>query len=278
MAGLDSFLWLTPILMLAVVALLVFVGCDQVFGLNQASLGAQNLQANPGFPAPGTRVTPADLTWDGTGDATLQVYRAVSPDGPFTNIGESSSSAYTDGTVTDGTTSYYLVLSVPPNAENVPVAVTPQPPFVFAINPLGAVASNLSSFLGMEIKVGGSAITVYALGRFMIEGNKDTHELQIVDASNNSVVVTVLVNMAGGTPGSFVYTALPTPVTLNATTNYYVVSLEELNGDQWHNDLTMVVTTSDAIVTASIEGNGTTYTKHNNTAGATFGPLDFLYL
>jgi hypothetical protein len=90
------------------------------------------------------------------------------------------------------------------------------------------------------------------------------------------MVVTVLVNMAGGTPGSFVYAPIRTPVALNANAEYYVISLETVNGDQWYSNTTKLATTDVATITNSVFGDGTTYTK--GPAGTTFGPLDFLYL
>jgi hypothetical protein len=275
MAGHDSFLLLMPILMLAVVALLVFVGCDQLFGINAITLPPPppmlTLEANPGIPQPGTRITPVDLTWNT--DANGLVNRSTLLNGPYGTVGEAGGS-YTDTTVTDGTTYYYTIGG--DNGVGGPVSVTPQPPFVTAFNTLGAVANNFSGFMGMAIRIGGNPVMVYALGRLMVAGNNSGHEIWIVDPSNGSPFAKLIVYMAGGTPGSFVYSPLSIPINLNANTDYYVVSSERVGGDQWHTDTTTLATTSVAAVIASVSGTGTTYTKH--TPGATYGPLDFLYL
>jgi hypothetical protein len=276
MAGLDLFLLLTPILMLFVVALFVFVGCEDILGLKPTVI-ALDLQATPGTPPPNTRITPVNLNW--TPASTVTVYRATDPN--RTNYQQltsaSSDTSYTDPDVNDGTTYYYLVEGNGSYGYGGPASVTPQPPFVESFITLAGLRNDLSGYVGMAIRVGAAnPVTVYALGRLMVAGNNGVHEVRVVDASNNSVVAAVGINMAGGTPNSFVYNTLLTPVTLTAGADYYVVSAEVSGGDQWHDDATTLATSGIASVTDSVFSfDGVNFITHST--NATYGPLDFLY-
>jgi hypothetical protein len=83
-----------------------------------------------------------------------------------------------------------------------------------------------------------------------------------------------LVNMAGCTPGQSVYTALQTPISLQAGLSYYLVSLEVQWGDTWYN-LGPVSTTADALVTNSVYFYGTWVGF--GSAGTSYVPPNFRY-
>src|SRR5262249_7026666 len=109
--GFDSFLLLTPFLLLAVVALLGFVGCDRVFGLTYFQPDVENLQAVPG----NSQVT---LTWDPYRDGDDQPatdYHVVrsSGGGPKTDIDTiSTNTTFVDTGLMNGTTYTYYVYGV----------------------------------------------------------------------------------------------------------------------------------------------------------------------
>ncbi len=84
------------------------------------------------------------------------------------------------------------------------------------------------------------------------------------------------INIADGTPGTFVYVALVSPVTLNANTSYYVVTQETQGGDQWYDYNTTVQTTSVATVTSAVYSSGSLYFAPGS-IGQSYGPVDFLY-
>jgi hypothetical protein len=212
-----------------------------------------------------------NLNW--TPASTVTVYRATDPKGPYQQFSASSDTSYTDTDVNDGTTYYYNVESS--ETAGGPVPVTPQPPFVESFTTLAGLRNDFSGYVGMAIRVGANPVTVYALGRLMVAGNNGVHDVRVVDASNNSLVAAVGINMSGGTPNSFVYNTLLTPVTLTASADYYVVSLESLGGDQWHDDGTTLATSGVASVTDSVNGSGVNFTTHS--PNTTYGPLDFLY-
>lgn len=128
----------------------------------------------------------------------------------------------------------------------------------------------------MNLTVGTQALTVSAVGRICVANNASTHTVKFVNAATGSDVTgaSASVNMAGCTPGQFVYTAIA-PVTLSAGTSYYLVSQETAGGDTWY-DLGGVSTTSDAAVNTAVYAyNGSWITI--STANVSYVPPDFQY-
>lgn len=136
--------------------------------------------------------------------------------------------------------------------------------------------NNFTGFAGMNLTVGTQALTVSAVGRICVANNASTHTVKFVNAATGSDVTgaSASVNMAGCTPGQFVYTAIA-PVTLSAGTSYYLVSQETAGGDTWY-DLGGVSTTSDAAVNTAVYAyNGSWITI--STANVSYVPPDFQY-
>ena len=100
--------------------------------------------------------------------------------------------------------------------------------FVTARTLGGSLRSDFSGWLGMQITVGASPITVTRLGRIYAGAPAGSHTLKIVQQSTAQDVpgASVTVSTAGRTPNEFVYGSLAAPVTLAANTTYYVVSQE----------------------------------------------------
>jgi hypothetical protein len=119
------------------------------------------------------------------------------------------------------------------------------------------VRNNYSGWVGTQLTIGSSSLTVTAVGRLCLPGNSGTHTVEFVNASNGQAVAggSALVNMAGCTSGQFVYATLATPITLQAGVNYHLASLEVLGGDTWY-DFGGVTTTSAALVTNSVYHDG----------------------
>jgi Concanavalin A-like lectin/glucanases superfamily/Bacterial Ig domain/Chitobiase/beta-hexosaminidase C-terminal domain/Bacterial Ig-like domain (group 2) len=163
---------------------------------------------------------------------------------------------------------------------SVSLTVTSNTPTDFVTSKtLGAIRNDYTGFVGMNITVGASPITVTALGRIVLAGNTGSHVVKIVQASNGADVTggSVTVNTAAGEPGSFAYASLSSPITLNANTSYYVVTQETQGGDQWYDyNNTIVQTTNVATVGTAIYGSGSSYFTEGST-GQTYGPVDFLY-
>ena len=144
---------------------------------------------------------------------------------------------------------------VPPDFLFTGSAPTSTPAFVTAFHLDGAPLRNdFSSFVGMKLTVGAAPLNVTSLGRACLTGNALMHTVKFVLASTGVDVVgaSAAVNMAGCTPGQFVYAA-PSggAFTLQPNTAYYAVTQETSGGDQWY-DHGMLTTTSDAAVNNSI--------------------------
>src|SRR6266480_6498952 len=107
----DSFLVLTPFLLLAVIALFAFVGCDRVFGLQHFPDPVSGLQAVAG----NSEVT---LTWDAFPNATD--YHVVRTLGTTSTELDTMSSAttYTDTGLTNNTTYSYSVYAKTPDGDS----------------------------------------------------------------------------------------------------------------------------------------------------------------
>ena len=149
----------------------------------------------------------------------------------------------------------------------------------FVINKtLGTLRNNYSGWVGMAITIGSNALPVNALGRFVAAGNSGSHTVKIVNGSTGADVpgASVSISTAAGTPGTFQYGNLSSPVTLTPGSVYYVLSLESAGGDQWYDHDTTVQTASVASLTSAAYGTGSPYLT-TGTAGQTYVPLDFVY-
>lgn len=124
------------------------------------------------------------------------------------------------------------------NANNcyVPVAFkysSASTPFVSG-HGMTTLRNDYTGWLGMEINVGSSAMTVNQLGRWVVPGNSGTHIVKLVDATTGIDLASASVATAGAPSDQFKYTPLPSVVTLPANSTYYVLSQETQGGDQWY--------------------------------------------
>ena len=85
------------------------------------------------------------------------------------------------------------------------------------------------------------------MGRWFASGSTESHTLRLVVAATKADVPggTVTVSAAGAAADEFHYAALPAPVTLAASTVYYLLSEEVAGGDGWY-DQTTALTGSGA--------------------------------
>jgi hypothetical protein len=150
-------------------------------------------------------------------------------------------------------------------------------PFVIAYSN-SSPRNDFSGFVGMSFTIGGSDLSVQALGRVCLSGNLNTHAVKLVSASTGADVAggSVSVAMSGCSAGQFVYGNLPSAVTLSKGIKYYVVSQETAGGDTWY-DLTGSIT-----VTADAQVNGPLYSYNgawiqNGTGKLSYVPVNFQY-
>lgn len=141
----------------------------------------------------------------------------------------------------------------------------------------GLEKNDVSGRIGMKVTTGSKPIKLLSLGRMAVTGNTQSHALNVVRASDNTIVATATVGMSGATTGSFKYATLPSAVTLAANTQYYVVSQETSGGDKWLDSTTVIIANNVAVVNSAVTNvSGAVWTESGST-GQTFGPVDFIY-
>lgn len=144
----------------------------------------------------------------------------------------------------------------------------------------GTPRSDYSEPLGCCFDVGGSPITVTHLGRWIISGNNQIHTVSLGTGTTGfplSVLGSVSVDTTLGTPGTFLYTALGSPVTLSASTRYVIVSSETAFLDSWLNAFSFTFATN-----AAAPLSGSVFTGGGNLVvsagdGASYIPCSFKF-
>jgi len=141
----------------------------------------------------------------------------------------------------------------------------------------GTARNNYTGFVGMKVTVGATPVTVTQLGRLYLSGS-GTHTVKLVVASTGVDVAGGSVSVSGGTGGQFQYATLTSPVTLAASTAYYVLSGETAGGDPWYDDDTTITATSVASLGGPVYGTGPgNWTPIGTLAGKSFVPVNFKY-
>ncbi|MBZ5675069.1 MAG: immunoglobulin domain-containing protein [Acidobacteriia bacterium] len=219
------------------------------------------------------------VTASGTG--LSYQWQSMPSGGSFSNISGATSSTYTTplAALADNGTQFRCVVtngqgSATSNAAT--LSVSNATAFVTS-KTLGTARSDYSGWLGVKITVGNASMIVGALGRIVAPGNVGTHVVKIVNATTGADIASVTVATSGGTAGTFAYTALSTPVTLNANTSYFILSQEGQIGEAWYDNDTSVTNTADAVVSGAIYGTTAPYSLASAPAGHMYVPVDFKY-
>ncbi len=155
--------------------------------------------------------------------------------------------------------------------------VTSPGAFVTSISSLDILRNDYTGWVGFSMTTGNQAITITALGRYIVSGNNQAHTIKIVRASDNADLGSVKLSTAGKTAGQFAYTDLASPLGLLANTTYYIVSQETTDSDKWHNNgNTILNTKSEATVNKGVYFNGSGYSI-TGISRTSYVPVDFKY-
>jgi len=283
----DWFVLLTPLLMLGVIALVRFVGCNQVFGLEQTDL----IVDPPIHVNPTARDQGVDLTWEYTKDADrFEIwFHADTPDN-FTLFSDSNIAVNVDAqgvqhgsasmsNLTNGTLYFFKVRAYVGDkfGESDPMAAAPGVTSFVTVMTLGNDRFNLTGRCGMAVRMNAN-IKATQLGRVML-GNTKPHELSIVDSSQPNVPLAKVDWIPAGQDGQFVYYPLSQPVLLQAPRTYYILTHEE-SGEHFHDILGMTVSTSSVgEITSGVYDDETAMTPlmPYGTTNQLYGPVDFRY-
>lgn len=189
-----------------------------------------------------------------------------------------TSAAAVNGSVYSNGASWAVIST--PNTSYVPVsflyaAGPPDTTLLSGFSPASNLRNDFTGWVGTKFTVGSANVTVHSLGRIFATGNSGAHTVKIVLAADGSNVpgASVSLSMTGGTPGQFWYADLASPVTLQANTSYYLVSLEQAGGDAWY-DYGPVSPTSLAAVNNAVYFDGTKWVSVGG-ANYSYVPLDF---
>jgi fibronectin type 3 domain-containing protein/sarcosine oxidase gamma subunit len=224
------------------------------------------------------------LTWNSSSGATsYNVYRGTSSGGESSTAIATgiATTSYVNTGLTYGVTYYYEVKAVNSNGNSGYSNEANASPTTVAWvtgTTTGTVRSNYTGFVGMKFTTGSSAVTVQRLGRWIVSGNSGSHEVKLTLASSGVDVSggSVTVNTSGQTAGQYCYVTLSSPITLSASTAYYLTTDETNGGDSWYNDNTTITTTG---VASSNNGEyyASGWVNDNSTADTSFGPVSFTY-
>lgn len=277
----DSFVLLTPILMLPIVALLAFVGCNWFYGLDPT------YPLSPGPGPTGLQATAGNgkvvLEWDDyPGAIGFKVKRGETSGFYPTTETIDPMTTYTDSGLTNGTTYFYVITAETAQIESEASGEASATPTAAALvaflkpDVLGSLIGTVTGWFGMVIDVGGSDVVVETLGRMVAPGNSQIHVIKIVDGTGADVPgAFVSVNMAGGAINEFRYMPLVPPVTLNNTKTYFIVSQEIAGVDAFYNHDTTVKTSDAAAVTSAARG-GPPYVA-DSVPQQSYGLVNFQY-
>jgi len=144
-----------------------------------------------------------------------------------------------------------------------------------------------SGWYGFQFNTGGNTPRISHLGRYRLASNSGTHNLrlyQYVDgAGGDALLGSASVDLSTGPDYDFVYGRLTSPVTLAASTTYYIISEESSTGDQFFQDHWSAPYTRLTTFTSGIATEGGSV--HTTSLGSvtidqtsdffTFGPLNF---
>ena len=289
----DSYLFLTPLLTFLVVALVGFVGCDQLFGLDRVD----EPPPSPGAPS-GVKAEPRNgevvVSWtlyNGGGDKLKVKWGTVEGSHPDTHvIDDPSTIEYAVGPLMNGVKYYFVVSALKgtvesPDSEEVnatPGLYGVVMPFIDPATVQLGSSRQYTAWMGMGFQTAASTMTLRELGRWFDKDVNGSHSMRIVAAAAPTVILAtaVIAKSAASTKNEFVYAPVASPITLAANTDYYVVSDEDATTDPFHDsDLTRVSILNSAAgvkeyaVFGDDAGNYTTAP----TTGAAYGPVDFKY-
>ncbi len=300
----DSFVLLAPIYLLGVIALVGFVGCAQVIGVDDWRPQGGPPPEAPTPPQAPTNVhgTPSDgvvtLFWDPYPPALLfEIDRKIAPPGPPPASYDFLDSvtpaelpttvdgflAYEDHTVTNGITYHYVVRAMTGDgtSENSgDIEATPKSNFGPFVMQFAAGTPRLGEdgWFGFAFVAVAQGVTVQKLGRFYSPSDSGTHEINIIEGASLQVLGTATVSPASEPLDGFMYADVkPSPVDLKPNDEYFVVSHEALGGDEFLTQDTTVTTRPEADVTNAIESATLVAFSPAGGPNHVYGPVNFQY-
>jgi hypothetical protein len=262
----DPYLALTPLLLLGIIGLIRFIGCNQIYGLDETTAIVEPVGDLVAVPAD-QRVT---LSWSypGSGDATgFRIDVAGGAFDPPPALDASARAADITG-LTNGVLYTFSVFAERGTDASAPKTLSVAPGVTSYVIDQPALSgierNNYGGWVGMEILVGSTPIVVTQLGRIIARANSGVHAVKIVSPATMpagapvdgidrvSADVTTIAQSDQSNVGTFAWATLPQPFTLQPNTIYFIVSLEANGGDLWYEEQSLPTTSVAAIQFSSI--------------------------
>lgn len=284
----DFYLLLTPILVLMIVSLVGFVGCNWFFELEET------VPYPP--PAPPTGLTAAprdsavDLSWDaytGADKLTIKMgtIQGSHPSGHEVLVTDTT---YPWPGLVNGQTYWFAMTATSMGFESAESNEVSAIPGLYGVvlpfldqTQLGSMRQ-FDGWMGMRITTGPGNLTLRALGRWFDAAATGSHAMRIAAAANPMVPLAsvTVVKSAPNTRSEFVYENLTSTIPLAANTDYYVVSEESAAAEPFHDSDLTRVSILDANAGADARaafGDGAGNYTVAPTTGAAYGPVNLLY-
>ena len=292
----DAYLALTPFLVLGIIGLVRFIGCNWIWDLEPTVAEVKPVDALEAEPAD-RRV---ELTWTYLSTENITGFRVDVTGGDADAVpplGASARSVTVTG-LTNGTLYTFSVVAERGTDASAAAIIQATPgvtSFVKDDPPItGMARNNYSGFVGMEIMVGPNPIRVTQLGRIVAPSNSGVHQVKIVSPVTTpegqpvdgidvvSTNVTTIAQLDGSNIGKFEWTPLPQPVTLEANKIYFVVSAEMTGGDLWYEQQPLQTTAVAALLFSTNtlppgDPDAGKYGRPTMGQGLAFVPVSFRY-
>lgn len=293
-ANMDAYLALTPLLVLGIIGLIRFIGCNWFWGLEPTV--AEVEPVGDLVATGGNNMVHLTWTFPSTADATG--FRITVSGGPFDvppPLDASARLADVTG-LTNGITYTFSVVTERGTDASIAVTTTATPginSFVDDDPPIfGTVRNNYTGWVGMEIMVGPNPLIVTQLGRIVAATNSGSHVVKIVspattplpgqpvagiDVVSANVTTVAVVNQSN--VGKFAWAVLTQPVTLQPNTIYFVVSSETDGGDLWFQEQALPTTAAASLLyaTFTVETGPDAGKYARSSQGFGYVPVSFRY-
>ena len=281
----DFYLLLTPLLVMGVLGLIRFIGCDLVFGLIEVKPTIPTMLD----PIPGNQRV--DVRWTypaGYAESFTVKYGTVKggpyPDDVTVTVTDESRTLFMEPVtgLMNGTTYYFVVnadTGEKTSQDSIEKTATPDPGFVLRTTLGPQQRRDIQGFVGMSITIIGSNLVVTHLGRIHFPGNTQSHVVKIVDAATGMDVGSpVTIQMPAGPENEYAFAEMTEAATLEASKRYYVVSEERDGGDFWYDLPNQSETTAVALLEFGVSKRITepTFSAFGG-VNQMYGPVNFRY-
>jgi hypothetical protein len=149
-------------------------------------------------------------------------------------------------------------------------------PFI-TLTSAGTPRSNFSGVVGCVLSLT-SSVTITALGRYVISGSSQTHNVGIWSSSDTTTPLAQVTVNASGLGTGWAYVSLGTPIT-PGTGTFYLGSAETSGTDSWYDDDSVISVTAIGTISSSGFHSGAFQAPSStgNTGSKCYVPVNFKY-